>query len=165
MSVPGIRATAMVLIVGGNETTVSTLSAIILYLLQNTSIYRTFVQEIRDSLGKDEYVTVHNLTYLKYLNAVINEGLRIYPRAPLRRLATTSAGKGRHYSWKMDTRWSKFCLRCMNILQLTDSKLFSCYVDLCQRSTICDHALPQQLFHDPTLLSLAVALRSAVYIR
>jgi cytochrome P450 len=82
MSVPGIRATAMVLIVGGNETTVSTLSAIILYLLQNTSIYRTFVQEIRDSLGKDEYVTVHNLTYLKYLNAVINEGLRIYPRAP-----------------------------------------------------------------------------------
>jgi cytochrome P450 len=83
VSVPEIRATAMVLIVGGSETTASTLSAILWYLLQHTSIYRTFVQEIRGSLEKDEDITIHNLTHFKYLTAVINEGLRIYPPAPL----------------------------------------------------------------------------------
>lgn len=82
MSVPEIRATTMLLIVGGSETTASTLSAIIWYLLQNVSIYRNFVQEIRDSLEKVEDITIHNLTHLKCLNAVINEGLRIYPPAP-----------------------------------------------------------------------------------
>jgi cytochrome P450 len=43
------RRMAMVLIVGGSETTASTLSAIIWYLIQNVFIYRTFVQEIRDT--------------------------------------------------------------------------------------------------------------------
>jgi len=82
LSVPEIRSNSNVLIPGGSETTGTFLTGTTWHLLKNPMVYKTLVEEIRGSFQSAEEITVTKLVTLKYLTAVIEEGLRIYPPVP-----------------------------------------------------------------------------------
>lgn len=71
-----------ILILAGSETTATLLSGTSFWLMKNPHIYRTLVQEIRSTFEKEEDITSTTVTKAKYLLAVLNEGLRIYPPSP-----------------------------------------------------------------------------------
>jgi cytochrome P450 len=82
LSIPEIRSNSNVLIPGGSETTGTFLTGTTWHLLKNPMIYKTLVEEIRESFNTSDDITITNLISLKYLTAVIEEGLRIYPPVP-----------------------------------------------------------------------------------
>lgn len=71
-----------ILILAGSETTATLLSGTSFWLMKNPHIYRALVQEIRSTFEKEEDITSTTVTKAKYLLAVLNEGLRIYPPSP-----------------------------------------------------------------------------------
>jgi cytochrome P450 len=82
MTVDEIGENANILILAGSETTATLLSGTTFWLLRNPKIYRTLVQEIRSAFTKEEEINSISVNNLKYLLAVLNEGLRIYPPSP-----------------------------------------------------------------------------------
>ncbi len=82
MSVDEIRSTFNTLIVAGSETTATVLSGITNYLVQNTGVLQKLVQEIRGPFEEEKNITIGSLQTLAYLNAVIEEGLRLCPPVP-----------------------------------------------------------------------------------
>ena len=77
MSIPEIKATFRVLVVAGSETTATTLSGIINNLLRDQHIYHTLATEVRSSFSHEAEITADRVNKLEYLNAVIEEGLRL----------------------------------------------------------------------------------------
>ena len=83
MSVPEIEATMRVLVVAGSETTATALSGIMGNLLRNQEIMKTLTEEIRHSFQHATEICAERVISLKYLGAVIEEGLRLCPPVPL----------------------------------------------------------------------------------
>jgi len=79
-------------IVAGSETTANLLSGLIARLIWNPDKYRKLVEEIRSSFKDESEVNYENLSKLTYLNACIEEGLRIHPPVPTGLLRTVPAG-------------------------------------------------------------------------
>jgi cytochrome P450 len=73
---------AKTFIEGGSETTATALSAIIYFLLKNEVEYQRLTSEIRDSFLNEEDISITSTGKLKYLQAVIKEGLRMFPPVP-----------------------------------------------------------------------------------
>lgn len=65
----------------GTETTATALSGLIYLLHQrdNKEALEKLKSEIRTSFARFEHVTLNALSRLEYLQAVLQEGLRIYP--------------------------------------------------------------------------------------
>lgn len=82
LSVPELRSNSNSLVAGGSDTTGTFLSGTTWFLLKNPTTYKKLVDEIRSSFNSEEDITIANLSHLKYLNAVIQEGLRVYPPVP-----------------------------------------------------------------------------------
>ena len=78
-----IELNASILIFAGSETTASGLSGTMRMLLQNPEAMAKLVQEIRSSFLEEADITISSVSYLKYLNAVIEEGLRLCPPATI----------------------------------------------------------------------------------
>ncbi|KAI0444175.1 putative cytochrome P450 monooxygenase [Xylaria telfairii] len=70
------------LVVAGSETTASALSGTTYYMLTNPPVYTRLASEIRSQFKDHASVTLPRLSALKYLPAVIEESLRMYPPAP-----------------------------------------------------------------------------------
>ena len=71
-----------VLIVGslaGSETTSSGLAGLFARLIYNPTKYEALVDEIRSFFSSSDSISHEKLQQLPYLNACINEGLRIHP--------------------------------------------------------------------------------------
>ena len=77
-----INATFMVLTTAGSETTATVLGGTLNYLVQNQDKLDILVQQIRGRFKSSEEITLSTLRNLPYLNAVINEGLRLCPPIP-----------------------------------------------------------------------------------
>lgn len=77
MTVPEIEQTFRVLVVAGSETTGTALSGILGNLLQNPEIMEKVSQEIRQSFKNASEISADQVSNLSYLNAVIEEGLRL----------------------------------------------------------------------------------------
>lgn len=82
MSIGEIHVTLNFLIIAGSETTATVLSGITNYLVRDSKVLQKLVSEVRSSFSKDEDVTLVALQRLPYLNATIEEGLRLCPPAP-----------------------------------------------------------------------------------
>jgi len=82
LSIPEIRSNSNVLIPGGSETTGTFLAGATYFLLKNPEKMKKLVNEVRGAFDSEEEITVVKLNGLKYLTAVIEEGLRIYPPVP-----------------------------------------------------------------------------------
>lgn len=77
---PEILTNSRVLIVAGSETTATALCGLIFYLSRTPQAYRRLVEEIRSFTSEDQ-ITMQTLEGLPYLNACLEEILRIYPPA------------------------------------------------------------------------------------
>lgn len=82
MSRSEIEVNAALLIAAGSETTATTLSACVYYLQKNPECYKALTEEVRQAFSKDEEITFLAAGKLPYLNAIIEESLRMYPPAP-----------------------------------------------------------------------------------
>ncbi|KAI8949266.1 putative cytochrome P450 monooxygenase [Xylaria longipes] len=67
------------LVVAGSETTAASLSGATYYMLTNPSVYTRLVAEIRSEFEDHAEITLLRLSALRYLPAVMEESLRIYP--------------------------------------------------------------------------------------
>lgn len=77
MSLPEIESTTALLLLAGSETTGTTLCGTITLLLQNPVEMKKLEREIRNSVQREEDLTFRKLQNLPFLNAVIQEGLRL----------------------------------------------------------------------------------------
>ncbi|KAJ6021732.1 Short-chain dehydrogenase/reductase SDR [Penicillium herquei] len=69
-------------VLAGSDTTATALSCIIYYLLRNPTVLSQLQKECRGAFASYEAITASSTLPLKYLQAVILEGLRIYPPLP-----------------------------------------------------------------------------------
>lgn len=71
------------LMVAGSETVASTLTAICYHLVWNSEARHTVTTEIRLAFGEERDITTERVANLPYLNAVINEAMRLCPSLPM----------------------------------------------------------------------------------
>ncbi|KAJ8105892.1 hypothetical protein OPT61_g9902 [Boeremia exigua] len=69
----------MILVFAGSETLASSLTAIFRELVQHPGALQCLTTEVRSTFESEADITVASTTHLPYLNAVINEGLRLDP--------------------------------------------------------------------------------------
>ncbi|GME44582.1 putative cytochrome P450 [Neofusicoccum parvum] len=74
-----LTAHSSTLVIAGGETTTTFLAATTFYLLKNPECHEKLVQEIRARFASYEDINATCAQQLPYLQAVISEGLRIYP--------------------------------------------------------------------------------------
>lgn len=79
MSTAEIEANAATFVLAGSETTAALLSGCTFYLLQNPATYTRLVKEIRTGFERYSDIRLSSIANLRYLNAVLDESLRIYP--------------------------------------------------------------------------------------
>jgi cytochrome P450 len=81
-------------IIAGTETTAGFLTGLFSHLLlpENKSILQKLIHEIRSSFASDADLCFEELVKLPYLTAVIEEGLRIFPSAPIPFVRTVPKG-------------------------------------------------------------------------
>ncbi|RDW77740.1 cytochrome P450-10 [Coleophoma cylindrospora] len=75
-------------IVAGSETTANALSGMLARLIYNPDVYAKLCAEIRGAFKEEKDIRYEALSALPYLNAVIEEGLRIHPPVPTGLLRT-----------------------------------------------------------------------------
>jgi aspirochlorine biosynthesis cytochrome P450 monooxygenase len=73
---------AVAFIVGGSETTATLLSACLYLLCRNPDRMQKITNMIRSEFASNSDLTLRNLKGHEYLNAVLQEALRLYPPAP-----------------------------------------------------------------------------------
>ncbi|KAI0550323.1 cytochrome P450 [Xylaria curta] len=78
-----IAAHASDFMTAGSETTATVLSTITYYLLRLPEVYRKLKDEIQAEFQTFEQINAKSTAHLKYLNAVICEGMRIYSPLPV----------------------------------------------------------------------------------
>ncbi|KAF8654872.1 hypothetical protein AX16_003333 [Volvariella volvacea WC 439] len=77
-----IRDEIMSLLVAGKDTTASALTFIVYMLAEHPSVLRRLREEILTQIGPTRRPTPEDFRDMKYLRAVINETLRLYPPVP-----------------------------------------------------------------------------------
>ncbi|PPJ51845.1 hypothetical protein CBER1_09565 [Cercospora berteroae] len=73
---------ASAFMIAGTETTATALSGTVYYLLRNPRYMEKLVQEIRTAHKRPDEITMESTQQLKY-QAVLKEGLRMYPPVPI----------------------------------------------------------------------------------
>lgn len=76
---PEMYKNAGLFMLAGTETTATLLSGLTFHLLKNHEKMRKLVEEIRTSFAQENELTIERLQALPYLQACIEEGLRMYP--------------------------------------------------------------------------------------
>ncbi|PQE28878.1 isotrichodermin C-15 hydroxylase protein [Rutstroemia sp. NJR-2017a BBW] len=77
-----IKENASILIIAGSETTASLLHGLTYFLLRNPPVLQNLTMELRTTFKTRSDLTLQALASCKYLNAVLEEGLRMYPPVP-----------------------------------------------------------------------------------
>ncbi|EMC96846.1 hypothetical protein BAUCODRAFT_34244 [Baudoinia panamericana UAMH 10762] len=75
-------ANSSIFMTAGTETTATLLSGLTYYLLMNPDKLARLLAEIRSEFANEEEITIERLQGLKYLNACVEEGLRMFPPVP-----------------------------------------------------------------------------------
>jgi cytochrome P450 len=83
MSRDELIGTSGLLIVAGSETTATLLSGVTYYLLKTPHAYARLKEEVRSSFKSAEEITLTSTSRLPYLQACLEEALRLYPPVPL----------------------------------------------------------------------------------
>ncbi|PSN65308.1 putative benzoate 4-monooxygenase cytochrome P450 [Corynespora cassiicola Philippines] len=82
MHIEELKNTAGDIALAGSETTATLLAGLFYYLLMNPAVLDKVTEEVR-TLPHDEDITIASTSKLPYFVAVLEEGLRIFPPAPL----------------------------------------------------------------------------------
>ncbi|KAK4238426.1 cytochrome P450 [Achaetomium macrosporum] len=76
-----LESNAPILVFAGSETTATALAGAVYYILRNAHVYARLVEEIRSNFQSHDQVTLSRVNELKYLLAVLDETMRLYPPA------------------------------------------------------------------------------------
>ncbi|KAJ5713882.1 uncharacterized protein N7483_011063 [Penicillium malachiteum] len=74
-----IHSNSVFITIAGSETSASLLSGCVYYLCMNPNAMAILTQEVRSAFSRDSDITSTKCSRLSYLNAVIEESLRLYP--------------------------------------------------------------------------------------
>ncbi|KAL7929735.1 cytochrome P450 [Trichoderma chlorosporum] len=77
-----LTSNAVLLVLGGSETTATGLSAAAYYLAINTNAQAKLAHEVRTAFNSTEDITITSVQNLTYMRAVIDEFMRMYPPVP-----------------------------------------------------------------------------------
>lgn len=77
------ESNASLFMIAGTETTATALSGTLYHLLRNPDMHRRLVEDIRSTFTDFDDVTLEEMARMKYLQAVLQEGLRMYPPVPI----------------------------------------------------------------------------------
>ena len=72
-------ANSNLFMLAGTETTATLLSGLTYYLLANPEKLNKLTKEVRQEFSSEEEITIERLQALSYLNACVEEGLRMFP--------------------------------------------------------------------------------------
>lgn len=79
-----IRKFEQTLLLGGTETSASTIEWALSLLLNNPEVFHKAQKEIDEHIGSDlRLIEERDLQHLPYIHCIINETLRMYPGAPI----------------------------------------------------------------------------------
>ncbi|XP_055821353.1 cytochrome P450 93A3-like [Solanum dulcamara] len=78
-----IKAILLDIMIGGTDTTITTVEWVMAELLNNPEIMSKVQQELKHVVGMNNIVEESNLPNLHYLDAVLKETLRLHPALPL----------------------------------------------------------------------------------
>jgi cytochrome P450 len=76
-----LESNAPILVFAGSETTATALSGAVYYVLRNPRVYDRLVKEIRSSFRHQGEISLSRVNELKYMLAVLDETMRLYPPA------------------------------------------------------------------------------------
>ncbi|KAL3473703.1 cytochrome P450 [Aspergillus californicus] len=76
-------ANSQVFMVAGTETTATALSGLTYHLLLNPEKMEKINREVRETFQRNDDIDIGTLAQMQYLNACIEEGLRMYPPVPI----------------------------------------------------------------------------------
>ncbi|KAI9507521.1 high nitrogen upregulated cytochrome P450 monooxygenase 2 [Russula earlei] len=94
-SVNEVAQNGLVAIIAGSDTTRSTLTAVIYYLLLNRAAYERLQEEVDSAFPSgEEPLGVLKLSQMEWLNGCINEALRLQPPVPSGSQRSVNKGKG-----------------------------------------------------------------------
>lgn len=87
------------MIIGGLETTATTLAGTIYLLATHRPILTKLYAEIKERFQSEEEIDLLSVQKLEYMFAVLHEGLRVYPAVPaaIPRKTSEAAMIGKHY--------------------------------------------------------------------
>ncbi|KAF7186799.1 Versicolorin B desaturase [Pseudocercospora fuligena] len=85
---------ASVLVLGGAETSATTLSGTTYLLLKHPDKMKKAVQEVRSAFKSSDEIDVYSVNRLSYMSAVLEEAMRIYPPVPDQAQRTPPVGGG-----------------------------------------------------------------------
>ncbi|KUJ21564.1 putative cytochrome P450 monooxygenase [Mollisia scopiformis] len=74
--------TCSIFMVGGSETTATTLTGMVYYILRTPRVYNLLVEELRSTFKDSSEINMANSGKLNYTIAVVNEGMRILHPLP-----------------------------------------------------------------------------------
>lgn len=77
-----IEQTADTLIMAGSETTASVLSGVTYFLTMHPEVMAKLAEEVRTSFNSEQEIDVLSVQKLKYMLAVLDETMRVYPVVP-----------------------------------------------------------------------------------
>ena len=83
MSREELMNTSELLIIAGSETTATLLSGLTYCLLQTPQVYAKVQEEVRSAFQSADEITLTSTGQLPYLQACIEEALRMYPPVPI----------------------------------------------------------------------------------
>lgn len=86
------ESNASLFMIAGTETTATLLSGATYNLLRNPGYLSKLTNEIREAFSSYEEINIESVQRLKYLHAVLQESLRIYPPVPARLPRVTPKG-------------------------------------------------------------------------
>ena len=82
MTKPEIYGNMFLMVLAGSETSATVLSGLVFYLLINPECYKKLRKEVRSTFNDTSDMTFRNQADLPFLNACIEEALRIHPPVP-----------------------------------------------------------------------------------
>ncbi|KAL9244172.1 hypothetical protein vseg_017976 [Gypsophila vaccaria] len=77
------KATCLMMIAGGTDTTTVTLTWAMSLLMNNPHALQKAKEELAQVVGNERQVTEHDIPKLEYLQAILKETFRLYPPGPL----------------------------------------------------------------------------------
>jgi cytochrome P450 len=83
LSLAEMHSNADLFMIAGTETTATLVSGLLYYLLMNPDKMKELQAELRGTFKTREDITMASLVHLKYLNACIEEGLRMHTPVPV----------------------------------------------------------------------------------
>lgn len=79
LSFKKLSSNAFILVLAGSETTATTLSGATYLLLSHPEVLETLKHEVRSAFKDSSQIDINSVGNLKYMLAVLNEALRLYP--------------------------------------------------------------------------------------